>query len=234
MTSFSVSATDGAGPFGGYLATPAGSGKAPAVILIQEIFGVNAVMRGFCDLFAQHGYLAFCPDLFWRQKPGIELTDKTQDEWKKAIGHMQRFDLNKGVADLQATLTALRAHPRCTGKAGAVGFCLGGKLAVLMATRTDADASVSYYGVGLEEYVAEYPRIRAPLLVHVAGNDAYATPDLRAVFEPALKASPQVEWHLYEGLGHAFARPGGEHYNADAATLANQRTADFLKRHLGS
>src|SRR5687768_11370490 len=140
------------GDFSAYVARPTAA-KAPAVVVIQEIFGVNKVMRDITDGLASEGYLAICPDLFWRIEPGIDITDKSEAEWKRAFELFNAFDVDQGVKDIQATITKARADAQCSGKVGAVGFCLGGKLAFLTATRTDVDAAVSYYGVGLESLV---------------------------------------------------------------------------------
>ncbi len=137
------------GEMSAYLARPAAA-RAPAVVVLQEIFGVNAVMRDITDGLAAQGFLAVYPDLFWRIEPEIDITDRTEAEWKKAFALMNAFDASQGVKDIAATLDHIRAEPGCNGKAGAVGFCLGGQLAWLTATRTDADAAVSYYGVGIE------------------------------------------------------------------------------------
>lgn len=220
------------GAFQAYVARPA-SDKAPAVVVIQEIFGVNAVMRQMTDDLAAQGYLAICPDLFWRLQPGIDITDRTPEEWKQALDFMNRFDVDKGVSDIAATLAHARADKGATGKAGAVGFCLGGLLAFLTATRTNVDASVSYYGVGLENRMGEAGKVGKPLMLHIAGEDSFSSKAAQEVVIAALNDNPLVTLHLYEGRDHAFARPGGEHYDADAAALANQRTADFFKQNLG-
>lgn len=232
MTDISIPAQDDSGSFAAYIAHPAGHGPHPALILIQEIFGVNANMRAWADRFAQHGYLAIVPDLFWRQQPGVQLTDQSEAEWKRAIDLMNGFDMNKGVEDLATTLHWLRQNAECNGKVGCAGFCLGGRLAVLMAARTDINASVSYYGVFLDQLASEFAKISKPLLMHVAELDQYATPTMRAVYEPELTKLHDVEYHVYEGQQHAFARQGGEHYNAEAAELANRRTDHFLDHHL--
>jgi carboxymethylenebutenolidase len=225
------------GSFSAYVARPSGSKRqegtrGPAVIAIQEIFGINAVMRGVCDALAAQGYLAVCPDLFWRLQPGVELTDKTKAEWEEALSLMNRFDVDAGVADIQATLDAVRALPECDGKVGTVGYCLGGKLAFLTATRTDADASVSYYGVGLEPLLGEIEGMKHPLLVHIAGEDGYTAPDSRQRILKALEHQPMITVHVYPGRDHAFARPGGEHYHAADAALADQRSLAFFKAYL--
>ena len=156
------------GDFGAYLAVPA-SGSGPGIIVIQEIFGVNADMRAHCDGLAAQGYLALCPDLFWRQEPGIQITDQSEAEWQRAFELYQGFDVDLGMQDLAASLAHLRALDGCTGKVGCIGFCLGGLLAYLMATRTDADCAVGYYGVGIQDKLDEAGNIGAPTLLHIAG-----------------------------------------------------------------
>lgn len=224
-----LEAKDGGG-FMGYLAKPA-SGHGPGVVVIQEIFGVNAVMRGIVDRLADAGYMALCPDLFWRQEPGIQLTDKTDAEWARAFELFKGFDLDKGVADLDVAIEALRKMPGCLGKVGTLGFCLGGRLAYLTATRTKADAAVGYYGVYLTEHLNEV--IRCPLMLHVAGADEYVPPEAQKQIQAALGKHPKVALHYYPGLGHAFAREGGKHWDADGARAANARTAGFFQKHIG-
>ncbi|MEX0758215.1 MAG: dienelactone hydrolase family protein, partial [Tistlia sp.] len=172
MASLTIPASDGSGSFGGYLALP-GKSPAAAILVIQEIFGVNKVMRELCDSYAAEGYLAFAPDLFWRIQPGVDITDRSEAEWQQAFALMQKFDVDKGVEDLKAALAALRGHEAATGKVGTVGYCLGGKLAFLMATRSDADCNVSYYGVGLADHLGEIGAIARPLMLHVAREDGF-------------------------------------------------------------
>jgi len=220
------------GGFGAYVASPPNS-PAPAIVVIQEIFGVNAVMRQTADQFAARGYLAVCPDLFWRIEPGIDITDQSEAEWKRAFELFNAFDVEAGVKDIAATIDAVRNDPRCNGKVGAVGFCLGGLLAYLTSVRTDADASVAYYGVGLERYATEADRLVNPLLLHIAEEDQFTPKPARDLILNALKNHPRIEIHTYPGRDHAFARPGGEHYDAADAALAESRTLDFFKRNLG-
>ena len=229
---FNLSLTTPGGEFGAYVAAPASS-PAPAVVVIQEIFGVNAVMRQTTDQFAARGYLAVCPDLFWRIEPGIDITDQSEGEWKRAFALFNAFDVEAGVRDIAATIDKVRKDPRCNGKVGAVGFCLGGLLAYLTAARTDCDASAAYYGVGIERYTAEADKLVNPLLLHIAEEDQFTPKPARDLILAALKNHPQIEIHTYPGRDHAFARPGGEHYDAADATLAESRTLDFFKRSLG-
>jgi carboxymethylenebutenolidase len=220
------------GSFSAYVARPTAA-SAPAVVVIQEIFGVNQVMRDITDGLAGQGYLAICPDLFWRIEPGVDITDQSEAEWKKAFALMNAFDADAGVKDLAATIATIRKDPGCSGKVGAVGFCLGGLLAFLTATRTDSDASVSYYGVGIEGRVAEAEKLVKPLLLHIAEEDQFVPKAAQAVILQALKDHPMVEVHTYPGCDHAFARPGGQHYDEAAAKLAGGRTLQFFRKHLG-
>jgi carboxymethylenebutenolidase len=220
------------GSFSAYVARPA-KAKAPAVVVIQEIFGVNAVMREITDGLAAQGYLAICPDLFWRIEPGVDITDKSEAEWKKAFELFNAFDADKGAEDIAATIDAIRADPGCTGKVGSVGFCLGGKMAFLTAARTDCDASVSYYGVGIEGLTGEAEKIQRPLMLHIAEEDQFVPKPAQEIIVQALKNHPQVTIHTYAGRDHAFARPGGEHYDEADAKLAGGRTLTFFSEHLG-
>ena len=224
-----IKAADG-GEFMGYLATPE-SGGGPGVVVIQEIFGVNEVMRGITDGFAEAGYMALCPDIFWRQEPGIQLTDQSEEEWARAFELFNGFDLDKGVQDLDSTIETLRGLEGCSGKVGAVGFCLGGRLAYLTATRTKTDAAVGYYGVMLTEHLDE--TINAPLILHVPTEDEFVPKEQQAEVHEALDGNDRVTIHDYVGQDHAFARLGGKHYDQASADLARGRTLDHFKAHLG-
>ncbi|MEE8445248.1 MAG: dienelactone hydrolase family protein, partial [Alphaproteobacteria bacterium] len=193
MADITIAAADG-GSFSAYLATPP-SGSGPGVVLIQEIFGVNHFMRSMADHYAGQGYVAICPDLFWRQEPGIQLTDQTKAEWARAFELFQGFDVEKGVDDLIATLSHLRGLDACTGKVGSVGFCLGGKLAYLMAARSDAECNVGYYGVGIQDMLDEASNIGAPLLLHVAEQDEYVPKDAQAKIHGALDSHDKITIH---------------------------------------
>lgn len=217
--------------FGTYCAMPAG-GQGPGMVVIQEIFGVNAGMRKLTDDFAAQGYIAVCPDLFWRQQPGVQITDKTQAEWDRGFELYKGFDVEAGVRDLLASLAHVRAISGCSGKVGAVGYCLGGKLAFLMSTRSDVDASVGYYGVGLEELLGEIYDIRMPLLLHFAALDKYCSGPTREKIMKALAKNPAIASHIYENVDHAFARPNGQNFNQAAADLANSRTKEFFAKYL--
>lgn len=215
-----------------YLAMPKTT-PAPGLVLIQEIFGINKGMRELADWYASKGFVVICPDLFWRTEPGIELSDNNEDDMKRAFELYGSFDESLGVSDCGAALAALRSHEACGGPVGAVGFCLGGKLTYLLATRHAPDCAVGYYGVGIEQALDEASNIRCPLLLHVAGDDQFCPPAAQAQLHQALDAHELVTICEYAGQEHAFARVGGEHYDAPSAELANLRTLNHLRDHLG-
>ena len=231
MTSSPLTITTPDGAFSAYVARPAAA-KAPAVVVIQEIFGVNAVMRDICDDLARQGYLAVCPDLFWRIEPGIDITDHSEAEWKRAFELYNAFDVEQGVEDIAATIAAVRADPGCGDKVGSVGFCLGGLLSFLTATRADSDASACYYGVGIEQFVGEAAALETPLLIHIAEEDQFVAKPAQEQIKAALKTKAKVEIFSYPGRDHAFSRTGGDNYNAEDASKAAERTLAFFKKAL--
>ncbi|PWC29624.1 dienelactone hydrolase family protein [Teichococcus aestuarii] len=232
MPEITIQATDGSGSFSAYLAMPK-QVPAGAVVMIQEIFGVNHAMRSLSDWVADMGFIAICPDLFWRQEPGIQLTDGSKEEWDRAFALMNAFDQQKGIEDLKATLAAVRVMPGCNGKAGTMGFCLGGRLAFMMATESDADCNISYYGVGIDGLLEGKDRITRPLLMHIAELDKFVPEAARKAILAGVEGKPEVAAHVYPGVDHAFARMGGHSWDGRAATIANGRTAELLARCLG-
>ena len=218
------------GEFDAYLALPA-SGYGPGIVVLQEIFGVNSHMRSVTDWYAAHGFVALCPDLFWRIERGVQLTDKG-DDWNKAIEFYQKIDEDKAVEDSAAALAFLRTSSACNGRVGAVGFCMGGNLAYLLSTRFKPDCAVGYYGVSIEKTLDEAKNLSSPLLLHIAEQDKFCPPEAQAQIHDVLDPNPLVTIHDYAGQDHAFGRTGGEHYNAAAAELANLRTLEFFVTHL--
>ncbi|MDT7933463.1 MAG: dienelactone hydrolase family protein [Sphingomonadaceae bacterium] len=220
------------GSFQAYRAEPAGDGPIPAIIVVQEIFGVNAGIRAKADRWANEGYLALAPDLFWRQGAGIELDADQPDQFQRALGLMQQSNLDEAVGDIEATIRAARAHPRSNGRVGLVGFCWGGLLAYLAAARTDVNASVGYYGVNIDTYLREAHAIANPLMLHIAGKDGFVPPEKQAAVHAALDPNPHVTIHDYPEQDHAFAREFGAKRHPEAAELADGRTRAFFAQHL--
>lgn len=227
--SLSVKTADGT--FEAYVAMPAAT-PAPVVIVVQEIFGVTAGIRQIADEMARDGYIAVAPDLFWRFSPGIELSEHSEADWQTAAGYYTRIDLDKAELDVEATIAAARTLPEANGKVGVMGYCFGGLLTFLTAARGKVDAAVEYYGGRTEEFVQRGANITTPLLMHLAGEDEFMSKDAKATIQQVLAPNPNVEIHIYPGRNHAFARPQGDHYDEADATKANDRTREFLKRHL--
>lgn len=234
MPDISIQAADGSGSFSAYCAMPE-SGTGPGIVVLQEIFGVNQVMRDLCDGFAADGYIAVAPDLFWRIEPGVQLTDKSQAEWDKAFELMNAFlpDFEKGVGDIGATIAYVRGLDGCTGKVGAVGYCLGGSLAYATACFTDADACSGYYPVQIEDSLEMAATIKNPLILHVAELDGFCPPEAQEKIATALGGNAHVTVHSYPGVDHAFARIGGDNFDTNAALAANSRTAELFQKYLG-
>ncbi|MBY0338398.1 MAG: dienelactone hydrolase family protein [Acetobacteraceae bacterium] len=234
MTEIRIKASDGSGEFAAYVARPKdGTKPRGVVVMIQEIFGINRTMRALSDWVAEMGFIAVAPDLFWRQEPGVQLDpDAGQAQWDHAFALYNGFDQAKGVEDLTATIAVARGLDGANGKVGTMGFCLGGRLAFMTATRTDADCNVSYYGVGLEGLLGEKGAIRGPVLMHIAALDKFVPPEAQKAVVESLAGHPKASVHVYPDVDHAFARMGGHAYDARAATIANGRTAEWLVRHL--
>jgi carboxymethylenebutenolidase len=217
------------GAFKAYVARPSGAPKG-AVVAIQEIFGVNAVMRGKADWLAREGFLAIAPDLFWRIKPGIDITDQTDAEWKQAIEYMNQLDKNASVKDVQATLTWARNQG--VSKAGALGYCMGGYIAFLAACRTDTDATVCYHGGGIHTALGEAGAIKKPVMLHNPMKDSFIPREALNTIRETLASNPLVTVHEYAEQDHAFTREGGAHYDEAAKQLADGRTVAFLNKNL--
>ena len=230
MTTVTIPTLEGDASFGGYIARPEGPARA-AIIVIQEIFGVNPGIRRKCDKLAAEGYVALAPDLFWRLEPGVELDPDVEAEFKAALDLMGKFDQDQGIRDIQAAINYLRAEEG-TAKVGCVGYCLGGRLAYMTAARTDISASVGYYGVGIDGLLGEKHAIAHPLMLHIPTADGFVPPETQKAMHEGLGDHPKVTLHDYEGLDHGFATEMGERRREDAANLADERTAAFFAEHL--
>lgn len=232
MTAYTpIPTLEGDASFDAYIARPAGKPKA-AIIVIQEIFGVNEGIRRKCGHWAQQGYLAVAPDLFWRDQPHVELDADKPEEFQAALGHMQRMDQDLAIRDIEAAIKAARAELGEGGKVGVVGYCLGGRLAFMAACRTDGDAFVGYYGVGIDNLLGEQHAIGKPVLLHIPTADGFVPPEAQKKMHEGLKDNRHVTLHDYEGLDHGFAAEMGNRRNDAAAQLADQRTADFFAQNL--
>ncbi|MGD2141024.1 MAG: dienelactone hydrolase family protein [Burkholderiales bacterium] len=223
--------TDDGGTFRGYLATPA-AGKGPGIVLCQEIFGINEYIRDVADYYAEEGYVVLAPDLFWRIEPGIEL-GYSEDDQKRAFDLYGKFDTDKGMEDITAAVRTLRTREEVVGKVGALGFCLGGRLAYLAAARSGVDCAVSYYGVTIDEYLDEAQKIKVPMVLHFAAEDQFAPMEKVQTIQAAFADRDDVEIHIYPGVEHAFARPASVHYHKPSALMAHHRAIALFRRNMG-
>jgi carboxymethylenebutenolidase len=215
-----------AGSVRAYLAQPAEPARR-AIVVLQEIFGVTRKIRAYCDLFARAGYTALAPDLFWRLEPDLELSHSEADV-AKAFDLLGRFSDADALKDIDVCVSALRE--RGASAVAIVGFCLGGKLAALAATRERVDAAVSFYGVALERHPQELQGVRCPLQMHFGGKDPYIPEAARTAVAAALDPGYRRQLYVYPESGHAFFRPDLK--DADSA-LAWERSKAFLDSHLG-
>lgn len=227
----SIPTLSGENSFNAYVSRPEGTPKA-AILVIQEIFGVNAGIRQKCDKWAEAGYLAVAPDLFWRFEPGIELDPDVPSEMEQAFDLFGKYNPDDGIKDIEATIHWIRRDAGVP-KVGCVGYCLGGKLAYMAATRTDVDASVGYYGVMIDQMLGEAKAIAHPLMLHIPTADHFVGPDAQKAMHDGLDSHPKITLHDYEGLDHGFATESGERRDEAGAQLADSLTEAFFEEHLG-
>lgn len=235
MTGSYIAIENGDKKFNAYLAVPE-AGKGPGIVLCQEIFGINSVMREKADFLAEEGYTVLVPDLFWRTQAGIEL-GYTEADFAKAFELYQGFDENLGIEDIKDTLATLKTLDVCDAEAGlgVVGYCLGGKLAYLAACRLpEVACTVGYYGVGIENNLDEARNIQGKLVLHMAELDQFCSAEARTQITEALSAHKKnVKTFLYPNVDHAFARPHGDHYHKPSALIAHERTVTALRKAIG-
>ncbi len=219
------------GTFNAYVSRPA---KLPAsvVVVLQELFGVNADIRATCDELAKQGFIAIAPDLFWRQEPDVDLDVRSENDWQHGLRLYGAYDRDAGARDIAQTIRTAVELPESTGKVALQGYCLGALMAFITAARHEVDAAVAYHGGDTEKYLGEVGSLRAPLLMHLGEEDEFISKAAQAQIKAALAGKPNATVYSYPGQCHAFSRHNGAHYNAAAATLANARTREFLHRQL--
>jgi len=219
------------GAFNAYIARPKIM-PAAAVVVLQELFGVNADIRKTCEELAEQGFVAVAPDLFWRQEPGVDLNVTSEADWQHGLRLYQAYDRDAGVRDIKDTLNAVAKLRECTGKIAVQGYCLGALMTFLTAVRGKLNAAVAYHGADTEKYLGEVQNLHAPLLMHLGEEDEFISKAAQAEIKTALASKTNATVYSYPGQRHAFARHNGTHYNAAAAALANGRTSEFLQREL--
>jgi carboxymethylenebutenolidase len=220
------------GVMGAHVAYPERK-PAGAVIAIMEIWGVNDTMRRHAQELAEAGFVCLVPDLFWRQEPGVQLSDKNPEDVKKAFDLYYEFDYDLGVRDMEDTRGFLESLKECNGKVGAVGYCLGGKLCYLMCCRTGIDCAVAYYGTYIEHRIKEAKNLHRPFMLHMAMKDRWVQAEVNDLIERRLSPNPLVTIHKYPEADHAFARHGSKVYRKADADRALGLSVEFFEKHLG-
>lgn len=231
MSHQKVSITAQDGDFSGYLALPE-AGMGPAILLIQEIFGINPHMRKLAEYYAQEGYVVLAPDLFFRMWPNVELGYSGND-METALGYKEKFDEEQGLRDLQSAVEYLRQLPQVSGGVAAIGFCLGGRLAYRLATQTKLEAAVSYYGADIDKHLQEADKLTAPIIFHLGADDQLIPPVAMEKLMLKMVTNHDARVFVYENTGHGFNCEARSSYNQRAALLAQSRTIEFLRAHIG-
>jgi len=216
------------GEFSAYMSLPR-KGKGPGIVVIQEIFGVNESMRKVCDHLAARQFTVIAPDMYWRTEAAVELPET---EAEKARALRSKTDDHQAAGDAAAAMDFLRKHETCIGPVGVVGYCWGGLIAYLTAVRHKPDAAVSYYGVGIDKQLDQAKDLACPIMFHFAGQDQHAGPEAAQKVRETFAGDPRAIVWEYPNVGHAFARPGGAHFEPKSADLADMRTVSFMVEHL--
>src|SRR5271170_4869668 len=217
--------------FHAYISRPAKL-PAPAVVVLPELFGVNADIRATCDELAKQGFIAIAPDLFWRQEPDVDLDVRSEADWQHGLRLYAAYDRDAGARDIAQTVRTVVQLPGSTGRVALQGYCLGALMAFITAARHEVDAAVAYHGADTEKYLGEVGGLEGPLLMHLGEEDEFISKTAQAEIKAALAGKPNATVYSYPGQRHAFSRHNGAHYSAAAATLANARTKEFLHRYL--
>lgn len=221
-----ITAPDG-GTFDGYVSLPE-SGRGPGVLVLQEIFGVNKYVRDVCRRVSELGYVAMAPDVFWRIEPNVDVNGA---DMAGAFGYIRQYDWAQGVQDLAAALAHLKALPETGGRAGAMGFCMGGTTSFALACIADPDVVVSYYGSGVPDWLPRADTCAKPIMLHFGGNDEYIPTEAIEAVQAWAADRPNVEVHVFDS-GHAFDNNFSGFSDPPAAAAAWELTTQFLAKHL--
>jgi len=202
--------------FTGYLAAPGGNAKAPGLLLITAIFGIDEEMKELADAWAKDGFLVSVPDIFWRVMPG-----PTAD-MEKAFERYAAFDREQGMRDIEDLIGDLKARPRCNGKVAVLGFCFGGLYAHLSAARLGIDAAGSYHGTKIGEHLDEAAKVTCPVSFHFGDQDPVVPMDEVEAIRAAYAGNPKAEIVVHEGATHNFSMPHKEGYHQAAAAASRE------------
>jgi carboxymethylenebutenolidase len=217
--------------FTGYLTLPA-SGSGPGMVVIQEIFGVTDYIKDVCARLSDLGYVALAPDLYSRIDGESVIDERTENALPRAYGAMQKLDMAKAPSDAAAALDHLRGVAEVRdGRAGIIGFCLGGGIAYFVAAASDPDVAVCYYGSAIPGALDQASSITCPVLFEFGDADEFITPEQREAVQQAFAGRPHTEFHLHHGPNHAFDNHNAAvFHHPEAAAAAWEETKGFLGR----
>jgi carboxymethylenebutenolidase len=218
--------------FNAYVVYPDSKPRSPAIVLIQEIFGINENIRWTAKRFAAAGFIVVAPDLFWRTAPGISLDPTDNQQRVRAMELNSAFNAQHGLSDCLRTVEEARGLAESNGRVGALGYCLGGRLAFLLAIQGHVDASVCFYPVAIQPELKALRLSHVPLLVHLGAEDALCKPDAQLEIRAFVEPREGNRVLNYSGVGHGFARLGRVGEAATAAESAELASIEFLGRHL--
>lgn len=231
MTSrtISIAATDGSGSFDTYL-TGLTNAQAPAIVLLHEIYGVTGWVTETADLFSGRGYRVAAPEMFWRLKPGFTADHRDPRSRDKGLRYRGMIDRDKAVDDISALIAHLKSMPGHNGNIGVTGFCMGGTLTYLAATRLKIDAAVAYYGTQIHEHLDEVSKISCPMVLHMGDKDDHVPEEIAVTIRDALAGQPDVTIHRYDA-GHAFCNTHRTHqYQKEQSDISHARTFKLFDR----
>ena len=219
------------GSFGAYVSLPP-AGFGPGLLVIQEIFGVNDHIKNVCDQYALDGFVAVAPDVFWRQYPRVELSYDPAGV-AKGLQLFEGLNIDIAAADLQRAVEAIRHIPSCTGKVGAIGFCMGGLLAFVCAARAGVESSVIYYGTRLDQHLELVQDITCPLLFHFAGDDEHISTQTVKKIKMSLSGKDNCRVIVHKNSSHGFNCWDRDSWNQSAAATARGQSLVHLMETLG-
>jgi carboxymethylenebutenolidase len=209
------------------------AGFGPGILVLQEIFGVGDYIKESAERLAGLGYVALAPDLYWRIEPGIALAHD-EDGLRHAFQVSQKLEHELAVRDSIDALNTLRGLPEVSdGRAGVLGFCLGGTLAFHVAVQSEPDVAVCYYGSGIAGALEEAEAITCPVLFHFGGQDPYIPREQVDAVCAFAQSRPGMECHVQPDAGHAFDNHAAPMFSQpEAAARAWEITKEFLARTL--
>jgi carboxymethylenebutenolidase len=220
--------SEGERHFESFLARPA-AGQGPGLVIFTEMWGMASSKTRLAEAYAQRGYCALVPNMFWRSEfTGLVPFDQADKAWQR----LHAFDWDRAVDDARTAVQWLRAQPFSTGKVAAIGFCMGGRGAFLAGARAGADAAIALYALGIAEHLDEVRKVAVPVQLHYGLDDEHVPASEIDAVAKAAEGNRNVEIHRYPGAGHGFftaGRPGYNERAAAEATLRIDRLLDALK-----